>query len=180
MQSELDTTGTGRIVSKKELAFILGTTRHAVTRLVSLGCPYLERGTREGEQTAWQFDTAAVVRWLRETDVAAEVERLESGGEMLKRFHPEDPRYAERATAAEIRKLELAELQRNTLLKKDARRIIGEEYETVRMCLREISGKAAKQIAANVPDCLPAAKIKKVLSREIEEAIEPLGADRTL
>lgn len=172
-------TTTGRIVSKKELAAILGVTRHAVARYVALGCPYREAGGREGIQTDWSFDTAAVVRWLRETDVAAELERLEAGGDMLKRLHPEDPRYAERATAAEIRKIELAELQARTLLKEDARDLIAEEYDVVRAGLREIPGKVAQRIAAASPERVDTAKIKKVLSREVEDVLECLTADRT-
>lgn len=173
-------TATGKIVSKKELAMVLGTTRHAVARLVALGCPYLERGTRDGEQSNWQFDTAAVVRWLRETDVQAELDRMESGGEMLKRLHPEDPRYAERATAAEIRKVELAELQARVLLKEDAREIIAEEYDTVRAGLREIPGKVAARIAAASPERVDTVKIAKVLNREVEDVLECLTADRTV
>lgn len=174
------TTGTGRIVSKKELAAILGTTRHAVARYVALGCPYLEAGGREGEQTEWRFDSAAVVRWLRETDVAAEFDRLESGGENLKRFALDDPRHEAAVLSAALKKVELEERQARTLLIEDARSIIAEEYDVVRAGLREIPGKVAERIAAASPERVDTVKIEKVLSREVEDVLECLTADRQL
>lgn len=173
-------TATGTIVTKKRLADLLGVTRHAVARMVAEGCPYRERGGREGGQTEWSFDTAAVVRWLRETDVQAEIDRLESGGEMLKRFHPDDPRHEERVTATELRKLELAELQGSRILKEDARQQLAEEYEIVRAGLRKFPREAAKRIAALAPGRVDVKKVEEVLSREVEGAMENLDADSAI
>lgn len=180
MKSILNGSSTGKIVSKAELASLLGMTRYAVDRLIANGLPYVAHGGQSDSRTDWSFDTAAVTRWLCETDMAEETERLEDGGEMLKRLPPDDPRHEAVALSVALKKVELAELQARTLLKEDARDLIAEEYDVVRAGLREIPGKVAQRIAAASPERVETAKIKKVLSREVEDVLECLTADRTI
>lgn len=53
----------GRRVNKKQLAQLLGTTPYEVDQWIAYGCPVLKAGSLQG--APWEFDTAAVSRWLR-------------------------------------------------------------------------------------------------------------------
>lgn len=58
----------GKLVNRAGLAEVMGVVTVTVDGWIKRGCPVVERGGRGKE---WQFDTAAVVRWLRDEAVAA-------------------------------------------------------------------------------------------------------------
>src|SRR5688500_11997259 len=68
----------GRIVNKLQLARLLGTTQYEIDNWLARGCPFITEGSTKGKQ--WQFDTAAVIGWLKaggaaDRIVAADLER---------------------------------------------------------------------------------------------------------
>ena len=57
----------GQIVNVTELANMLGTSRQNITRWVGQGCPVFEDKT---SQKGRRYDSAAVIRWLRDRALA--------------------------------------------------------------------------------------------------------------
>ncbi len=151
----------GRIVNRSELATILGVSLPTVSAWIREGMP-IESPGRKG--VPWQIDTAAVIGWVRQRDVAkvvgdtADVSTAEAEAREL------------RARAA-LREIELAEKRMEVVSVEDSVRIVTDLAVTIRQQMRGIGARVAPMLVGE-EDAL---KIESTIESEVDGALAVLA-----
>lgn len=151
------------IVNRAELAELIGTSLVTVDAYRRRGMPYVSRGAKG---RAWSYDTATVIKWLRDQDVAAI--QGDAAGVTLDEAQ-------RRKTIAEAMKAEyeVAAIRRETVTIAEIEDMLGEELGRVRSRLLAVPARVAPACA----DATDAAAIEALLAEEIGDALSEITAD---
>lgn len=147
----------GRVVNKRELSEITDISQQTISEWQAKGLPYVAGNSRHGGN---QYDTAAVIRWLRETDVAKAC-----GGET--------PRDRLARVQADRVEMEIAEKRRELIPAGE----IGQEWASVIVATRQALLVVPQEVAplcVGIDDPDP---IREILQDAIEEALSRLAED---
>lgn len=155
--------GTGKLLTKSELAQFLGVSLTAVTNWVRTGCPWVERGS---VGKSWTFNLAEVVAWREERAVQQAL------GD-TKQLNLDEARRRKVAAEAAMVELDLAKRRGEVIEIADVAGLVGEDYANLRAKLLSMPTKLAP-IVATESDL---AQCKALLERGVEEALEELTAD---
>jgi phage terminase Nu1 subunit (DNA packaging protein) len=156
---------TGQIVNRAELAGFLAVSPMQIDTMVRAGCPIISRG---GSGKPSQFNTADVVKWLRDREAAsvrAEVDPAKGQTEESKR------RFT--AAAAELKEIQLAEKRKLMISIEDVAPILEDELANVRSRLLAMPGRLAPGLVGLLD---PAAIEAKILD-EVTAALNELTSD---
>lgn len=151
------------IVNRGELASIIGVSLITVDAYRRRGMPFVARGAKG---KSWSYDTAAVIKWLRDQDVAA----LQGDADEITIEQAQ-----RRKTIAEAMKLEyeLAAIRRETVAIGEIEDMLADELGRVRSRLLAVPARAAPACA----DLADAAAIETLIEAEIAEALNELTVD---
>src|SRR5689334_23302354 len=128
----------GRIVSRVDLASLLAVSLPTIDAYVRRGCPFVARGSKGKE---WQFDTAAVIEWLRDSAVA-------DATAATKDVSFDEARRQDVAASAQIKQYELAKLRRTMVAIDEIEERLTEEYAAAKSRLVAIPGRVAQKLVA--------------------------------
>ena len=164
---------TGKIVSAKELADLLGVQRHTVVEWANKkGMPYTEAADRNAGKS-WQFDTAAVFEWHREQAIQESLAYAGAAAEDDEISAEEADRRLKAAKAA-IAQIDLAERAEEVVAVEDIAEIWAKHCGIVRTSIMDLPGRAAP-VVQKLDD---AAEIQKELRDIVNEILEELQDDR--
>lgn len=150
-----------KAVSASELAQILGVSLSTITAWVRRGCPFLERGA-VGKQ--WQFDSADVVKWLREQDVERALGKNAS-------VTMEEARTRDKLATAQLKEIELARQRGQVVNVDDVKEIVCEDYAVVRSRILAIPGRLAQTCAIEAD----AEAVQRLIMAEVRDALSELS-----
>lgn len=150
----------GQIVNRAELAQIYGVDRTTVDAWVHQGVPMEERG---GRGRPHRFNTAHVREWREQTirDQAAGTARVDEA----------ELRRRELAAKTELAELTLAKQKRLVAPLDEIERAVSKAFAEVRANVRNLPSRVATQIVGETDE----ARLKSVLLREIDQALEALA-----
>lgn len=155
-----------RRVNASQLSTLLGHHRNTVMTWPKAGCPVVQQAD-VSIGSAWVFDVADVVRWLRAEDVKKALAKFEEdeGGEVSEAVHK-----ARRAKWAAIDAESEARKNLRTLLPvKYVHDQISADYSKV----REIIEKVPDIIAANVDSSI-ASHVRDIADKQVRNAMKSL------
>lgn len=152
----------GKLVSRGDLADLMGVTPPTIDRWVVRGCPVAKEG---GRGRAYQFNTADIKEWLlqeernslRSTEDASE-------NELMRR---------ELAAKTELAELKLAREKREVAPVSELTRAMSLAFAGVRSNMRTIPDRVPRMIVGELDE----RKIKEVLRAEIDQALLALSRE---
>lgn len=153
----------GKIVNRSGLAETLGMSLPAVDAYVRRGCPFVQRGAKGRE---WQFDTAAVIEWLRQQDIEQAI------GDTSK-LDIDEARRRKIAAEAALAEMELAKERRQMIHVDEVAGVVADEYAKVRSRVLAMPARLAQPLSI-LDD--PAA-IEAEIKAECVDALSELVAD---
>lgn len=146
----------GKLVSRAELADVMGVTPPTVDRWVVRGCPVENKG---GRGRAYQFNTAVVKEWLLEEERASLLSTADaSETELLRR---------ELSAKTELAELKLAREKREVAPVTELTRALSIAFAGVRSNMRTIADRVPRMIVGELDE----RRIKNVLRAEIDQAL---------
>lgn len=150
----------GRIVSRAELADIMGVTPPTVDRWVAQGCPVTKEG---GRGRAYEFNTSDVREW-REQSIRDDAKSTASASEadLLRR---------QLAAQTELAELKLAEAKRLVAPVEQMRKAVSMANAAVRAQMRNVADRVPRMIVGETDET----RIKRVLRAEIDQALTSLA-----
>lgn len=166
----------GRTLNRTELAEFFAVAPTTVDAWVRRGCPALKRATGRGSGgNTWQFDSAAVVEWLREQAVQNAI------GDIAK-IDEQEARRRKIAAEAALAEYELAERRREMIRVEDYAVISARRYAACRARLLGVAPKVAPQLLgleeASDAQAIVAAAINEALT-ELVGDVDGTGSDGT-
>lgn len=153
----------GQLVTKPDLARILGLSSQRVAVLIKEGMPY-EKQAKKGE-ARWEFNTHDVIQWL----VAREKDKILARTTGAATLTDEKRRHT--SAAATLKEIELAQKRGSIVNIED----VGDVWE--RMCsdlrsrIMAVPGRIAQECASK-----PAAAIERILKKEVSETLSELSS----
>lgn len=163
---------TGKQVNAKELADILGMTRHTVVEYATKrGMPYVQAADRNAG-TPWLFDTAQIFDWHREQAIQESLQYsgVASGPDEIPKEEADRRKAVAQAALAEV---ELDEVKRTVVKVDDVAGIVAAEYAEVRSVLMNVPAKVAPTCAAYTK----ATEIQDEIERAIADALDGMRYD---
>lgn len=158
------------MMDKETLAQLFGCATNVIDGWIKAGMPCAVRGS---PGTKYQFNTADVLRWVREQE-------RRMGNTPQQHVHQNHaaqapPQARDRAAdaTAELKELELAEKRRLVLPRDTMLQQVQEEYTELRSRLSQIAGRVAAKVAA----CGDPAECERLVGAEVDEAMADLSAD---
>ncbi len=152
----------GMLMTRAELANLLGITPPTVDRMVAQGCPVAKEG---GRGRAYQFNTADVIAW-REEGLRSSLQSTSKAteAELLRR---------ELAAKTELAELKLAREKREVAPVSELTRAMSLAFAGVRSNMRTIPDRVPRMIVGEMDE----RKIKTVLRDEIDQALLALSRE---
>ena len=149
----------GKNVTRQEVADLFGVSHTTVDSWLKRGLPVIQRGSKG---KAWVINTAEVSSWL-------EQRAKESGGS----DNADERELKRRKLAAETAKveLELARVRGEVVPLKQLERALANTFAEVKTNLRSVPSRVATAILGEESE----ARIKAVILKEIDQALETLG-----
>lgn len=147
----------GHMVNRAKLAEVMGVAAPTVDGWIRRGCPVVQRGGRGAE---WQFATAEVVRWLRDSAVA------EATGDVS---GDEAEIYLRTKRAKMLQaELELAKARAEVAPVKEFERVQAARAATVRANIMNVPQRAVLRLLGETDETT----FKRVLREELILALE--------
>jgi phage terminase Nu1 subunit (DNA packaging protein) len=150
----------GKNVTRIEIADLFGVSHTTVDAWIKRGMPVLQRGSRG---KAWQINTAEVSAWLEQR-----AKESAAGGDQA-----DERELKRRKLAAETAKveLELARVRGEVVPLAQLERALANTFAEVKTNLRSVPSRVATAIIGEETE----ARIKAVILKEIDQALEALG-----
>ena len=145
----------------KQCAEALGISTNSVSARVSRGLPYVQRG---GHGKEWQFDSAAVIQWIKDQAVANAV------GD-TKKADTEELRRRKLAAETTIAEIEAAKARGEVAELRAVEREWSSAYAAFRTRMLQIPARVATSLVGETDE----RAIKSVLADEIEESLRTMG-----
>lgn len=168
--------GEGRIVTKKELQFLLGWHQNTMEGWLNRGAPVRQRG---GTRQDYQIATAEFIQFVfREIEdvtkrLYADADLVGEEDSTLRRLHPEDPRFRKEFLHADKLELELSKEYKDVISIRDAMVILAEQFGVVKSRLSALPGRVMMQLSKmDKPR-----EIEKLLKDEIFQTLESLNLE---
>lgn len=152
----------GRKLNRADLATLVGVSLVTIDAYVRRGMPFVQRGSKGKE---WQFDSAAVIEWLRQQDVEAAL------GDVSK-LNYDEARRRSMAAQAGLQEYELARIRRTMISVDEVEDLVSDEYGAVRSRLYSIPPRLGPICEGKSAD-----EITRLAREEITDALTELTAD---
>ena len=158
---------TGRIVNRADLASLCGVSLPTIDAWLRKGCPIVERGSKGREA---KFDSAAVIRWIKDDAVAEAVSGLQSDDGKIPQKEAERRRAVANAISAEVA---ADEDLKSVMSRFDGETILSDFCQALRSALSNTGAKIANRTAAMTRP----AEIRDFCQVEINRAFGAAEAD---
>lgn len=159
--------GIGPEVTFSDLTDIMGVSNKTVHKWVKKGCPFIERG---GPGKEWKFNSAAVIKWVRELDVEQAL------GTTPASMSLDDANLRNKIATAQLKEYELARIRGVTVTIPEVVAICEEDVAIVRSRILSIPGRLAQELA-NETDAII---IERAIKREVSAALSDLSCDEDM
>ena len=157
----------GRTINRSDLSSLCGVSLPTVDAWVRKGCPIIERGSKGREA---KYDSAAVIRWIRDNAVADAVSGLQDSGGKVSRDEADRRRAVANAITAEV---EADEALKSVMSRFDGEGILADFCQALRSSLATTGAKIANRTAAMTNP----AEIRDFCQSEINRSFKAAEAD---
>ena len=157
----------GRIVNRSELASLCGVSLPTIDTWLRKRCPIVERGSKGREA---KFDTAAVIKWIKDTAVADAVSGLQDDDGKVSRDEADRRRAVANAISAEVA---ADEDLKSVMSRFDGETILSDFCQALRSALSNTGAKIANRTASMTNP----AQIRDFCQVEINRSFKAAEAD---
>jgi phage terminase Nu1 subunit (DNA packaging protein) len=157
----------GQIVTKDELAQLLGVSDTVVMNYIRAGCPVVRKG---GPGISYQLDTSQVFAWVREREALG---RGRATADPAKTEAEEGRRRSSLATA-QLKEFELAQKLGQTVYVDEVKVLLEDQLAHVRQRLLAMPGRIAAEVAALQDE----GAVERLIADEVREALTELTLDQ--
>ena len=162
-----DSGKSGRIVNRADLASLCGVSLPTIDAWVRKGCPIGKAGSKG---RAAEFDSAAVIRWIRDSAIADAVGGVEDDDGKVSREEADRRRAVANAISAEVA---ADEDLKSVMSRFDGETILSDFCQALRSALSNTGAKIANRTAAMTRP----AEIRDFCQGEINKAFGAAEAD---
>ena len=158
---------TGRIVNRADLASLCGVSLPTIDAWLRKGCPIVERGSKGREA---KFDSAAVIKWIKDSAVADAVSGMQDDDGRVSRDEANRRRAVANAISAEVA---ADEDLKSVMSRFDGETDMSDFCQALRSALANTGAKIANRTAAMTRP----AEIRDFCQAEINKAFGAAEAD---
>ena len=157
----------GRTVNRADLATLCGVSLPTIDAWLRKGCPIVERGSKGREA---KFDSAAVIRWIRDSAVADAVSGLQDDDGKVSRDEADRRRAVANAISAEVA---ADEDLKSVMSRFDGETMLADFCQALRSSMSTTGSKIANRTAAMTRP----AEIRDFCQAEINRSFNAAEAD---